>query len=146
MLAPPTNSQPLLRRARGPLSVPCGPGTPVYRLQAKTKGMTHAHVLPCVTAASEPTSCLGRTMPLPRVLGLQTPTLHMGGLWCYHVSWGSGPRLIVQEGSGAAMCPLTPDPASPPRRTPALTRVLPQRWAPVLTRVPCLSAGRGPKR
>jgi hypothetical protein len=42
----------------GKLSVPCRPGTPVYRLQAKTKGRACTHMLPRATTAPEPTSLL----------------------------------------------------------------------------------------
>jgi hypothetical protein len=47
-LAPPTGSQPPLRWARGPLSVPYKPGTPAYRLQVKIRRTTCIHALPCV--------------------------------------------------------------------------------------------------
>jgi hypothetical protein len=49
MLAPPAGSLHLLRWARGPLSVPCRPGTPAYKFQVKTKGeacKSHAPACP----------------------------------------------------------------------------------------------------
>jgi hypothetical protein len=49
MLAPPAGSLPLPRWARGPLSVPCRPGTPAYKFQVKTKGeacKSHAPACP----------------------------------------------------------------------------------------------------
>jgi hypothetical protein len=41
-----------------------------------------------------------------------------------HVSYGSGPRLPAKMGSGATMCPMTPDVASRLRWAPALPCVL----------------------
>jgi hypothetical protein len=99
---------------RGPLSVPCRPSTPVYMLQAKTMGRACAHALPRATTALEPASLLRegsgivtcpkapdpappprRAPALPRVLRLQTPPRHPGGLRQCHTSLGTGPRLVA---------------------------------------------------
>jgi hypothetical protein len=125
MLDPPAGSQPLLRWAWGPLSVPYIPGTPAYRLQVKTKDKACAHVLPRATAALEPASlpregfgiatCLKALDPTPPprgapmlscVLRLRTPPHHPGGLQHWHASFGSGPRHASKVGSGADMCPM----------------------------------------
>jgi hypothetical protein len=45
------------------------------------------------------------------------------GLQCCHVFRGSRSCLPFREGSGAATCPVAPDPASLFRRAPALPRV-----------------------
>jgi hypothetical protein len=88
--------------------------------------------------ALDPASLLGRAKALPRVLQLQTlppyqgqlrrcyvslgsepylsqlraPPPCSGGLRRCYVSLGSRPCLPAREGSGAATCPLAPDPAS----------------------------------
>jgi hypothetical protein len=43
-------------------------------------------------------------------------------LRCFHVPKGSGPHLPTQEGSGAATCHMTPDPASLLGGAPVLPR------------------------
>jgi hypothetical protein len=50
---------------------------------------------------------------LPRVIWLRTSPLGCGGLWCCHMSYGSGPRLPIEVGSGATTCPTALDHASP---------------------------------
>jgi hypothetical protein len=80
-----------------PLSVPCRPGIPTYKLQAKTKSRACVHAL-------------------PRALWLRTPPPYSGRLqWC-HASHGCRPRLPAQEGFVVAMCPVDPDLASLLRR------------------------------
>jgi hypothetical protein len=111
MLAPPAGSQPLPRWARGPLLVPCIPGTPVYRLQAKTKSRGCTHALLHATVAPEPASLLWKTPVLPRVPRLQTPPLRLGG-------------------SGAATCPEALDSVSPSRRALTLPCVPRHRTPP----------------
>jgi hypothetical protein len=65
---------------------------------------------------------------LPCVLWLWVSPLGSGGLQRYHVPYGFGPRLPVEVGSGAAMCPTAPDLASRLRRAPVLLCAL-QLWA-----------------
>jgi hypothetical protein len=57
------------------------------------------------------------------------PASLQGGLRCYHVSYGSGPRLPAKVGSGTATCPTAPEPTSL------------MRWALVL---PCVQRLRTP--
>jgi hypothetical protein len=83
----------------------------------------------CPTAP-ELASLLGRAPTLPCVPRLGTLPPCSGGLRCCHVSHGSGPCLPAREGSGAATCPMTPDPASLLGRAPALPRVLRHRTPP----------------
>jgi hypothetical protein len=90
MFAPAVGSQPLSRRAWGPLSVPYRPGTPTYRIQDKTRSRACIHALPCA-------------------LQLRTMHLCQGGLRRCHVSYSSGPCLPVEVGSSAATCLMTPD-------------------------------------
>jgi hypothetical protein len=59
---------------------------------------------------------------LLRVARLRTLPPYSGGLWCCHMSRGSGPRLPTREGSGAATCPMTSDPTSLLGRAPVLPR------------------------
>jgi hypothetical protein len=70
---------------------------------------------------------------LPRVLWLWTSPPSSGGLWRWHVSYGSGPRLPAEVSSDAAKCHITLDLASW------------ARWAPTLLRVPRLSVGHVPQ-
>jgi hypothetical protein len=126
---------------RAPLSVPCRPGTPAYRLESKTRKMychmpyiigschparegTNAAMCPM---ALDPASLLVRALVLPRVMWLWILPPYSGGLWCYHVSRGSRSCLPTQEGSSAAMSPMTLDPASLLRRAPVLPHV-PRHW------------------
>jgi hypothetical protein len=51
-------------------------------------------------------------------------TSQLSGLRRCHVSYGSGPRLLVEVGSGAATCPMAPDLASRLRWAPALPCVI----------------------
>jgi hypothetical protein len=99
MMAPSAGSLPLLRWARGPLSVPCRSGTPAYRLKVKTWRRVRYH-------------------KLPHVPQLRTSPLYWRGLRCQHVSTSTGPRLPARVGSGAATCSTVSDPASPLRRAP----------------------------
>jgi hypothetical protein len=126
-LAPPAGVQSLPRWAQGPLSVPCRPGTPTYKLQVKTKCKACLHTS-------------------PRALQHQTLPRCQGGLRCFHVSRGTGPCLPAREGSSAAMYTAAPGPASlpgglwhyhasygfgpclPARRAPTLSHVL---WFPM---------------
>jgi hypothetical protein len=122
MLAPPVGSQPLSRWDCGPLLVPYRPGTPMYRLQDKEQGM-HPRATTCPTASDS--ASLPRWAPaLPRALRLRTPPPCRDGHWCYHVSSGFGPRLLIEVGSGATMCLEAPDLASLLRRALTLPRVL----------------------
>jgi hypothetical protein len=75
---------------------------------------------------------------LPRVPWLLTLPPCSGGLRRYHVPRGSGPCLPAQEGSGAAMCPAAPDPASLLERDP-----VPPRSLRLQTLPPCLGGFRG---
>jgi hypothetical protein len=58
--------------------------------------------------APDITSRLGWTPVLPRVIWLWISPLGRGGLWCCHVSYGSGPHLPAEMGYGAATCPVGP--------------------------------------
>jgi hypothetical protein len=106
--------------------------------------------------ALDPASLLGRAKALPRVLQLQTlppyqgqlrrcyvslgsepclPQLQAsppcsGGLRRCYVSLGSGPCLPAREGSGAATCPLAPDPTSLLGRALELPRIPQLRTLP----------------
>jgi hypothetical protein len=62
-------------------------------------------------------------LALPRVLWLRTSPPDWSGLRCYHMSYGSGPRLLAVVGSDAATCHVSPDLASRLGRTPTLPRV-----------------------
>jgi hypothetical protein len=102
MLAPPASSQPLLRWAQGSLLVLCRPGTPAYKLQHKTRSRVCVHALP-----------------------LQTLPLYRGWLRCCHMSCSSRPcHCPTKVGSGAAMCPMTPDHTSLLGRALVLPHVL----------------------
>jgi hypothetical protein len=59
----------------------------------------------CPTALDH-TSPLRWALALALVLWLRTSPPGRGGLWCCHVSYGSGPRLPIEVGSGTAMCPV----------------------------------------
>jgi hypothetical protein len=68
-----------------------------------------------------------------RAMQYRTPPPYQGGLWRYHMSSGSRPRLRTREGSCAATCAVASDPISLLERAPALPRVLrlrtrPPRW------------------
>jgi hypothetical protein len=86
----------------------------------------------CLTTLDS-ASPLGRAPTLSRVLRLRSPPSCWGGLRHCHVCCGSGPRLPAKEGSIAAVCPTTLDPASLLRRA----------LGP--PRVSRLSVGRGPQ-
>jgi hypothetical protein len=130
MLAPPAGSLPLLRWTQGPLSIPYRPGTPAYMLQDKIKSKVCVHSLPRATAAQEPSSLLREGSGAAKCPRLQTPPLRLGGFRRCHMPKGSGPRLTIQEGSGAAMRPSALSPASPLRRGPTLTCVHRLQTAP----------------
>jgi hypothetical protein len=134
MLTPPAVSLPLPRWTQGPLSVPCRLDTPAYRLESNTR-KTYCHMpynagccLPVregsdtatCHATLDPTSLLGRAPMLPRVPWLWILPPCLGGLWRCHMSCCSRSCLPTQEGTGAAMCPATLDPASLLGRAPAL--------------------------
>jgi hypothetical protein len=73
--------------------------------------------------------CLGRAPILPRVQGFEPlpsiwedsgaatcrealnppPPRHLGGVWCYHVSFSTGPRLGTKEGSSTDTHPSALD-------------------------------------
>jgi hypothetical protein len=79
-------------------------------------------------AAPDP-SLLRRAPALPRAPRLRIPRPCLGGLRRCHMSRSSGACLPDREGSGAAMCPAAPDPASLLGRDLALPRA-PQLWTP----------------
>jgi hypothetical protein len=61
------------------------------------------------------------------------------------VSWDSGPRLIIQEGSDVATRPSAPNPTSPPRRALVLTCALRLWTTPRLrSELQCLHVSHGP--
>jgi hypothetical protein len=113
-VGPTTGSPPLLRWARGPLSVPCRPGTPAYKFQVKTKGETHvinlsmnrtargsSGVAACPVAPA-PTAQPGAALGSPRVLRLQLPLPGLGQLRGHHVSCGSSSCCPARGSLGAA--------------------------------------------
>jgi hypothetical protein len=93
------------------MSVPCRLGTPTYKPQVKTSHRACIHTLPCA-------------------LRHRTSPPSWGGLWRYHVSYVSEPRVSAEVGSGATTCPMAPNLASW------------LRWALVLPRVLWLQASR----
>jgi hypothetical protein len=102
MLAPPAGSLPPLRWAWGPLSVPCRPGIPAYKLQVNTKSGACIHVA-CGTGPSLPANvgfeaAMCSVAPDPASLLGRAPVLP-------HAS-SSGPHLPTREGSGSATCPV----------------------------------------
>jgi hypothetical protein len=58
---------------------------------------------------SDLASRLRWALALPRAPRIRTSPPSRGGLWRCHVSYGSGPHLLVEVGSGAATCPTAPD-------------------------------------
>jgi hypothetical protein len=58
--------------------------------------------------APDLTSRLRWALEPPCVLWLWTSPPDWGGLWCCHVSCGSGSHLLTRAGSEAAMCPTAP--------------------------------------
>jgi hypothetical protein len=52
-----------------------------------------------------------------------------GGLWRYHVSYSSGPRLPTEVGSNATTCLVAPGLSSQLRRALTLPRI-PWVWTP----------------
>jgi hypothetical protein len=97
ILAPPVGSLPLLRWARGPLSVPCTLGTPAHHLQVESRGRVYIH-------------------ELSHVLRLRILPPCKGGLWCYYTSRGSESHLLARESSSTAICPAALELASLLRR------------------------------
>jgi hypothetical protein len=86
----------------------------------------HPRVAMCPVAMNP--ASLQRWAPvLPHVLWLRTSPPCRDGLWCCHVSYGSGSCQLAQEGSGAATCLMALGLASLPRRALALPRV-PWLW------------------
>jgi hypothetical protein len=80
------------------------------------------HIAMCPTALN--LASLSRRDPvLPRISQLQTSPPYQGGLRCCHVSYSFGPRLPIEEGSGAAMCPIALDRASLLRRASVLPHI-----------------------
>jgi hypothetical protein len=106
MLAPPVGSLPPPRWARGPLSIPCRPGTPAYMLQNKTKSGACNHAP-------------------PRVPQHQNLPPSRGGLRGCHVSSGSGTRLAIKEGSDAVTFIVAPEPLGGLRRATCLVALDP---------------------
>jgi hypothetical protein len=125
-------------------------GYPRESLSQDKEQSVHPHAVTCPTAP-DPASLLRwaptlphilqlrtsppcrRALTLPRVPRPQTSPPCRGSLRRCHVPCSSGPRLHVEEGSGAITCPTAPDPAS------LLGR------APTLPHVPQFSVGRGPQ-
>jgi hypothetical protein len=125
------------------LLVPCGPGTPAYKLQRTATqraghAFVHRHIacsagshLPAregsdaamCPVASDPASQLGRAPALPHVPHLRTLPPDSGGLRRCHVSLSFRPHLSTREGSGAVTRPTAPDLAPSCDRAPALPRV-----------------------
>jgi hypothetical protein len=64
------------------------------------------------SVAPDLTSLPRWALVLPCVIWLQTLPTCPGGLRRCHMSYGSGPRLPAEEGSGAATCHMALDPAS----------------------------------
>jgi hypothetical protein len=60
---------------------------------------------------------------LPRAPRLRTPPPYSEGLQCCHVSHVFRPCLPAQEGSGARICPMAPNPTSLLGRAPMLPHV-----------------------
>jgi hypothetical protein len=81
------------------MSVPCRPGTPAYKLQAKTRSRACTHVL-------------------PRALRHLTLPPSQGALRGCHVSSGPRSHLPDIKGSTAASCTVALDPASLQGRVP----------------------------
>jgi hypothetical protein len=123
-MAPPAGSLPLPRWAWVPLLVPYRPGTPAYKLQAKTRNRVYISALPCAATcchvshgselslparegsgaatcpmAMDNASLLVRALMMPCAPQLQTPSHCSGGLWCCHVPRGSGSHLPAWEDS-----------------------------------------------
>jgi hypothetical protein len=126
---------------RAPLSVPCRPGTPAYRLESKTRKM-YCHMPYIIGSyhraregtnaatchmALDPASLLARAPVLPRVMRLWILPPYLRGLWCCHVSRGYRSCHPTQEGSSAAMSPTALALASLLGRAPVLPHV-PRHW------------------
>jgi hypothetical protein len=82
----------------------------------------HPRIAMC-PATMNPASLQRWALVLPHVLWLRTSPPCQDGLWCYHVSYGSKPCQLAQEGSGAATCLMALGLASLSRRALALPRV-----------------------
>jgi hypothetical protein len=69
---------------------------------------------------------------LPCIPWHRTPPPCWGGLWSYHMSYGSGPHLPTEVGSNPIACPMALDLASRPGRVPVLPCVpqFPMRHGP----------------
>jgi hypothetical protein len=110
ILAPPADLQPLPRWARGPLSVPKGPGTPTYKHQVKIMApasqLGAASGLPHVPMAPGPASRLGAAPGPPRAPTAPTPASRPGaapGPRTCHL--GSNTHHLAHGSSGAVTCP-----------------------------------------
>jgi hypothetical protein len=103
MLAPPVGSLPLSRWARGPLSVPCRPGTPRTSSKSKRRArraLKHAHV--SITSGYA--------------------TRH-GQLRCRHNFCDTSSRLLARGSSGATTCSVAPAPKSRHRAAQVLPHI-----------------------
>jgi hypothetical protein len=89
----------------------------------------HPRTATC-SAAPDPASLLRRALMLPRAPRLWTPPPCLGGLWCYPVLHGFGPRLPAQKGSSAVTCPTAPNHAFLLRRALVLPHVTRLRTPP----------------
>jgi hypothetical protein len=84
-------------------------------------------VHPCATTcptALNPASLPGWAPVLPHIPRLWTSPPYLDGLRFCHVSYGFGPRLPAETGSGTVTCPMAPDLTNLPRRALALPHVL----------------------
>jgi hypothetical protein len=112
MLAPPAGSQPLPGWARGPLSVPCGLGTPTYKLQVKTTAPASrfgaAPGLPRVPAAPAPASRLGAAPGPPRAPVAPAPASRPGAApGPPHVTWAPAPTFWLKAAPEPPRVPST---------------------------------------
>jgi hypothetical protein len=109
---------------RPSVSVPCRPGTPRTNFKSRQGAMCPAAPDPASLprwgsgATMRPTApdlaSLSRLAPaLPHVPRPRTSLPCREGLRCLHVSCSSDPRLRAKEDSGAAACPMAPDPCLP---------------------------------
>jgi hypothetical protein len=94
------------------------------RYQNSPRSLWRAPTLPHVQGSGPPPPPPRRAPALPRAQMLRTPPPHPGGLWHCYMPRGSGPHLVIWEGSDAATHPLALIPAMPLRRGSALTHIL----------------------
>jgi hypothetical protein len=96
--------------------------------------------------APDPASLQGWALAPPCVLRPQTLPLCWGGLRCRHVSCGPEPYLPAGVVSGAATCPVAPDPASLLGWAPVPSRVMrPQTLPPCWGGLRCHHVSCGPE-